>query len=365
MSFVSWLWRPVLALLLVSSTTMAQQFALKPEQQPKLRELAAKDKAAARQFARVKAEADEALTASPNPVKIIESEGKLKSDPDRIATVKSLADMRKMEALGWAFAVSGDVRYGSKAKEFVLAWAQVNEPQGDPINETKLEPVLVGYDLTRSTYSAAEQATVEGWLRKIAASLIERQKKKNKATNFNNWHSHRLKMLGLCGWLLQDKALIERVVSGYRDQIANNLLPDGSSFDFHERDALHYHCYDLEPLLALATAAKQEGIADFYSFVGANGASLEKAVAFLVPYCDGSKTHAEFVNSKVEFDRKRAEAGQKEFATGRLFDPKDGLEVLELASLFDGRLAPVISGLKGKKTARCSSWQMVLNEIRR
>jgi len=364
MPFVSWSLRSVLAVLLASPFAMAQQLALKPEQQSELLELVAKDKAAARQFARVKAEADEALPASPNPVKIIESEGKLKTDPGKMATTKSLADMRKIEALGWAFAVSGDARYGSKAKEFVLAWARVNEPQGDPINETNLEPVLVGYDLTQAIFPADERGIVEAWLRKIAGTLIERQKKKTKASSFNNWQSHRLKMLGLCGWLLQDKALIERAVSGYREQITNNLLPDGSSFDFHERDALHYHCYDLEPLLSLATAAKQQGI-DLYDHVGSNGASLGKAVEFLVPYCYGSKTHAEFVNSKVEFDRKRAEAGQGEFAIGHPFDPKEGLEVLEMASRFDERFALVVAGIKGKKTARCSSWQMVLNEVRR
>ena len=42
-----------------------------------------------------------------------------------------------------------------------------------------------------------------------------------------------------------------------KKQIAANLRPDGSSLDFHERDALHYHCYDLEPLLTLAIAASQ------------------------------------------------------------------------------------------------------------
>ncbi|MDB6116985.1 MAG: alginate lyase [Verrucomicrobiaceae bacterium] len=363
MCSASWFLRPVL-ILFISTTAMAQQFTLKPDQQLKLRDLIAKDKAAGRQFARVQAEADYALTATPNPVKIIESEGKLKSDPDRIATVKSLADMRKVEVLGWAFAVSGKAEYGDKAKAFILAWARVNEPQGDPINETKLEPLLVGYDLIQGAFSAPEKAEVAGWLRKIASTLVDRQKKKTKATSFNNWHSHRLKMLGLCGWLLQDSELIDRAVNGFREQIANNLLPDGSSFDFHERDALHYHCYDLEPLLALATAAKQQGT-DLYQFTGTNGASLAKAVEFLVPYCDGSKTHAEFVNSKVEFDRKRSEAGQREFATGKLFDPKDALEVLELATLFDPQLEPLTASLKGKKTSRFTSWQAVLNEVRR
>ncbi len=357
--------RPLLGLLLACTAAIAQPVALKPAQQVRLRELIRNDKNAARQFAKVQAEADEALSASPNPVKIIESEGRLKSDPGKISTLKSLKDMPKAEALGWAFAVTGEARYSGKAKAFVLAWAQVNEPQGDPINETKLEPMLTAYDLTQTVFSDSERAVVEAWLRKIAGALIDHQKKKGKATSFNNWHSHRLKMLGLCGWLLQDKALIERTISGYQEQIANNLQPDGSSFDFHERDALHYHCYDLEPLLTLATAAQQAAGIDFFHFTGPNGASLAKAVEFLVPYCDGTKTHAEYVNSKVEFDRKRAAAGQEEFAIGHLFDPTEGVEVLEMAGLFEERFAELAAKIRGKKTARYGSWRLVLSGTRR
>lgn len=358
--------RSLLALLLASTAIVAQQVALTPAQQPRLRELVKNDKNAAHQFSRVQAEADEALAAIPNPVKIIESEGRLKSDPGKVTTLKSLKDMPKAEALGWAFAATGEARYGGKAKEFVLAWARLNEPQGDPINETKLEPMLVAYDLTQAVFSANEKAAVETWLRKIAEALIEHQKKKGKATSFNNWHSHRLKMLGLCGWLLQDKALIERTIAGCQEQIAHNLQPDGSSFDFHERDALHYHCYDLEPLLTLATTARQEGVdIDFFHFTAPNGASLAKAVEFLVPYCEGTQTHAEYVNSKVEFDRKRAVAGQAEFTIGHPFNPKEALESLEMAALFEEHFAALAAKIRGRKAAKLGSWRLVLNEVRR
>ncbi|MDB6140281.1 MAG: alginate lyase [Verrucomicrobiaceae bacterium] len=354
----------LLLFLAAEDVASAQQIALSAAQQTMLRGLVARDKEAARQFSKIRAGADEALAASPNPVAVIESEGRLKSDPGKISTAKSLGDMRKVETLGWAFAVTGKAPFGEKTKEFVLAWARTNEPRGDPINETKLEPLLMGYDLTQSVFSPAEKGEVNAWLRKIATALIDHQKKKGAATSFNNWHSHRLKMLGLCGWLLGDPALIARAVSGYREQISKNLLPDGSSFDFHERDALHYHCYDLEPLLTLATAARVQGI-DLYHEAGGNGATLGKAVEFLVPYCEGSQIHAEYVNSKVAFDRKRAEAGQGEFAIGHAFDPREGIPVLELAASFDEKFAVVLARMKGRKTAHGSSWAMVIGEARR
>jgi hypothetical protein len=35
-------------------------------------------------------------------------------------------------------------------------------------------------------------------------------------------------------------------------QLQKELMPDGSSIDFKLCDALHYHVYDMEPLLAFS-----------------------------------------------------------------------------------------------------------------
>ena len=75
-------------------------------------------------------------------------------------------------------------------------------------------------------------------------------------------------------------------------------------------------CYDLEPLLALATAARQNGT-DLYRYQAPSGASLAKSLAFLAPFCDGTQTHPEFVNSRVAFDRRRAESGDRTYQSGR------------------------------------------------
>ncbi len=349
--------------LLFASATLGQTAVMLPAQVIKLRSLVSTNKSAARQFERIKEQAEAALKEEPNPAPVIASEGKLKGDPAKIATRHSLEDMGRAEALGWAFAVTGDSRFGNKARAYVLAWARTNEPDGDPINETKLEPMLTACDLVAAGFQPAEKQVVDAWVRKIADALAAHQKRASKATSFNNWHSHRLKITGLCGWLLADKALIDRAVDGYREQIGRNLQPDGSSFDFHERDALHYHCYDLEPLLTLAMLARVHGI-DLYSYTAANGASLGKAVAFLVPYCDGSQTHAEFVNSKVAFDKKRAEDGDGQFTIGHPFDPKEARESLLLASAFDPQFLPLYLKVAQKKPAGYASWQIVLNSVR-
>jgi hypothetical protein len=41
-----------------------------------------------------------------------------------------------------------------------------------------------------------------------------------------------------------------------------------------------------------------------------------------IAFYHGAKTHGEFVNSTVAFDKKRAANGEKGYAAGTLFEPK-------------------------------------------
>ena len=178
----------------------------------------------------------------------------------------------------------------NRPTKFILAWATTTEPTGNPIDGTNLDTLIESYDLTGMAMSATDRQTVDAWLGQIALRQIN-ERKQNSATGFNNWNSHRLKLVGLIGFVLQDRQLIQMAVDGFHQQIAADLLPDGSSFDFHERNALHYHCYTLEPLLMLAIAAHQNGITGLYQYAAPNGASLAKSVAFLVPFAQGKLEH--------------------------------------------------------------------------
>ncbi len=338
-------------------------FSLTGPQQKKLAKLAGSHPEAKAQYMTLRRLADASLPEAPDPVDQIRMEGLLNDDPAKIRTVAGLRDMRKIHALSVAFAVTGDAKYLDKAKSFILAWAKVNRPRGDPIDETFLEPLLFSYDLLRARFAEPDRAVIDRWLRGIAEA--ERNSAKSGAsTSLNNWHSHRLKIVGLIGFLLQDRELTAWVTDAYRSHVGKNLNADGSSLDFHQRDALHYHAYDVEPLLTLAIAARQNGV-DLYGFKSESGACLEKSVRFLVPFCDGTQTHEEFVHSTVAFDRKRSESGDAKYKAGRLFDPADGARVLELASAFDPGLMPLLVKVTGGKAKEFPTWQTVLNAVRR
>ncbi len=349
--------------LVCAHTLHAQTISMSPESRQRLAHLVATDTNAVKAFAKLQKEADSALDNPGHPIATLRAASTLEADAAKIKTKASLRDMKALEALGYAYAATGKPAYAQAAQHMILNWATVNQPSGNPIDETKLEPLFMAYDLTHPSFSEAEKKKVESWLLDIA----EREKKsgeKKGATSMNNWQSHRLKIVGQIGFLLGKKPYIDYAVQGYKQQIEANLRPDGSSFDFHERDALHYHCYDLEPLLSLAVTAELNGVS-LYPYEAPNGASLPKAVAFLAPYCLGEKTHAEFVQSKVAFDQERAKAGEEKFEAGRLFNPQDGRKVFELAAFFDPSWLKVVSHLDEYLTSRRSSWRLVLNQVER
>lgn len=290
------------------------------------------DVAAARAFAPVKNRADGALKERPRPVKRIVSEGRLHSDPEKIQSLKARGDLPKAEALGYAYALTGKTDYGEKAREFALAWARAYEPDGNPINETEFISLMRGYDVTRVLYTHSERAAVDRWLRRMA----EKQQaaiRPASSTFKNNHHSHRLKIVGHVAFLLADSDLIRRVVSDTRRHLGVNLFPDGSSFDFRQRDALHYHVYDLLPLIELAIAADKNGL-DLYTHGTPEGAGLEKSIAFLIPYVTGERAHREFIHSTVKFDLQRSAAGDPSIRVGEEWKAEKARLLFDLAGYF-------------------------------
>lgn len=352
-----------IAVVLASiSAAFASSVSLTDSQRVKLATIVKNDPEAAARFAEIRDLADRALFSKPNPIALVQSEGKLAGDPVKVRTWKSLGDMPRIQALAYAWAAGGDEKYGAKLREFVLAWTTVNHSAGDPIDDSNLEPLILACDLTRDRLPTADRDSIDQYLRGIAAAEIKTGQSPLH-TSVNNWNSHRVKIVGLIAFTLCDKPLIDHTIGAYEKQIQQNLLPDGSSIDFRERDALHYHEYDIRPLLTLAIAARNNNL-DFYNYRAAVGSSLAASVAFLVPYADGSLTHPEFVHSTVDFDRQRAAAGEKDYKAGRLWDPRNSLPSMELAEQFNPALLPVVKKLANSEANRFPTWEIVLNSVR-
>jgi hypothetical protein len=351
--------------LLSGSGVVAQYVGLDPHGIGRLKELMRSDAGVKRLYDSLQQIADEALQEDPNPIDTIRTEGLLQGDPRKTATWAALGDMRKMYALALAYRVTGKRVYLDKTTVYLFNWASTNIPRGDPIDDTNLDPAIEAYDMIKHALVFGENKRISSWLKRTAqAELDAPYNRPGRATATNNWHSHRLKIVGEIAYAIRDVALERYCIAELKAQIGRNLRPDGASDDFLTRDALHYHVYDLEPLLKLSIVLKRATGVDYYSYESPSGSSIKKSVNWLLPYLDGRKTHAEFVNSTVEFDRRRAQNGEAAYKAGTLFEPKNGVATLLLAGWFDPGMMEPARGLLGSSD-RHPAWQAVLNELPR
>jgi len=101
---------------------------------------------------------------------------------------------------------------------------------------------------------------------------------------------------------------------------------------------------------------------NYYPYQSPATSSIKKSVDWLVPYLNGEKTHPEFVNSTVNFDRERAKNNEPGYKAGSLFDPKSGVRTLLLAAYFDADLLPIARKLLLTEDAY-PAWQSVVNGL--
>lgn len=73
---------------------------------------------------------------------------------------------------------------------------------------------------------------------------------------------------------------------------------------------------------------------NLYDFETENGASIKKSVEYVIPYATGDKQRKEWINTKVELDKKRAAAGIEKYQPGKLFDPKQAWEMFQWACYY-------------------------------
>jgi hypothetical protein len=351
-------------LVVVNGTASAQYVGLSDNEVSSLIKLIKKDSNVAALYSTLKKKADAALIDFPNPIDTVVSEGHLATDPKKIITVRSLRDIDKIFALAMVYKIESRATYLDKLAAFITAWAMVNKPQGNPINDTKFEDLFIAYDLVKDKMPVSSKQVINAWLAKMADEEINTAKNKAKTTSFNNWNSHRLKVIGNIAYILNDKTYKKYIDEELPKQVEKNLLPDGTGFDFLERDALHYHTYTLKPLINLVTIIKRATGKDFYHYASSTGSSIKKSIDFLIPFVTGEKTHGEFVNSKVAFDKKRADNKEPGYEIGALFVAAEGIPVLIQAVYFEPVLMDVVKKVNRNENAY-PNWQAVLNVVRK
>ncbi|WP_425999835.1 alginate lyase family protein [Caulobacter sp. DWR1-3-2b1] len=297
--------------------------------------------------------AQASLDRVPGPLPVVHTEGTLPGKGIREISSKAREDLPVMLNAALAYRMTGDRRYLATAERFFEAWANVYKPSFNPIDETHFDQVMLAYDLTRPDLSPTARGKLDAFWRAIALGYLDVMdgKPKNAETN---WQSHRVKLATMAAFQTGDAALIQRAAKAYDRQIAANIHADGSVFDFHERDALHYVTYGLDPLMMAALSAKAHG-QDWFARKNPAGAGLPTALDWLAPYAKGDKVHQEFINSKIQFDADRAASGQKEYQP-HPWDTANGAQTFGLARLLDPKYAPVFDNVVSRTGRAIPLW---------
>ena len=295
-----------------------------------LREVLVSNRQAGQLYDSVLQQAKRHIHDQPRPLKKLYYEGLLETNPDRIDTRKSLEDMDKVIDFIYASYGSKDTIFAHKTRQFVLAWANTYQPDGNPINENKFVALYWGYYLFRDHFSDSEREYVTRWTTHVAQQEMNREHTPN-----NNWEAKRQKMIGIIGSITDNDSLTAFALRGFKEYINTAYFPDSTSADLKQRDALHYHVGGLKPMLsASVNLTRFDSAFNLYDYTAPSGASIEKSVAYVVPYARGELERKEWVNTTVALDKERAAAGLAEYQPGKLFDPKEAVPLFEWAGYY-------------------------------
>lgn len=303
-------------------------------------------------------EADKRLGDPPRPMPVVHTEGTLPGQGIREQSLVARRDLPQMRAFALAWKLSGDPRYAQALSRYLDAWIGVYRPSFNPVDETHFEAVADAYAIAGEAIPASTRQATADFLRTMASGYIERMdsgRGERRATWTNNWQSHRVKIVTLAAVALNDQGLFAHARRLYLEQLAANIRADGSVEDFHQRDALHYVTYDLEPLARAALAARLRG-EDWLDLQGRSGSSLSRALDWLLPYARGEKQHEEFRRSTVRFDAQRHAAGVKGFSG--LWDRREAASLFWTAAFLNNRYTDTAKSLSPAPPAwMAACWQ--------
>jgi hypothetical protein len=213
----------------------------------------------------------------------------------------------------------------------LLAWARVYSPTGNPIDEAFFVPLLQAVDLIAADLSAADRHALLHWAGEFAVvgDKFYAQRAYRNPSRANNWMARRLLIRAVAttvGGLAPFRAELPAQLAEFtaRNYVAGpSGRPDGRTYDFVQRDALHYHIAAVQPLVEILLYAP-----DLVS--EAVRAAVLSGLDFVRPYFLRQAQHIEFADTTISFDLARRDDGNPVFQQVP-WDPAQGRRLLRLA----------------------------------
>ena len=297
-------------------------------------------------------QADAAIAQTPHPMQRLHTEGTLPHEGIRDQSIEAEKDFGITQSFAFAYRFTGDKRYLAQTAKYLDVWFSTYKISGNPIDETKFDPMFLALDLTRDDLPTDTLNRSVAFFRVMAVSYLD-WLDHNFAKDPYNSSSHRVKLAVLGAYVSGDQALIARAAQAYTRQVKQNILADSSVIDFYKRDALHYVVYSLEPLTMSAFAARAHG-QDWFHTSATGKPSVEMGIDWLVPFAVGTKTHQEFVHSSVKFDAARNQVGEPGYSG--TWDPHSSADLLAMAASLDPKYLPALEKVESDAGARIPGW---------
>lgn len=292
------------------------------------------------------------LGVEPRPLAVIHYEGLLHTDPRRIASVRSLTQMDEVARLLRYWQLTGDPAAGETIRNIIAAWADAYRVTGNEVNENKLFPILLGYVYLRDEIEPEARSRIDRWIEKIGAAHARGIAE---ARQMDNRFTKRIRLLAVCAKAIEREDWLRTCRSSIQRYVSKGLEPTGESHDLRHRDALSYHTSGLQSAIEAAILLGDAG-QNLYGWNSPSESSIRASTRFVFPYAAGQVSREEWTRSKVELDRRRAEAGINLYIPGRNYEPLEALPLLEWAAWFDPEAATLARVVRERRSSAGLSW---------
>jgi hypothetical protein len=196
--------------------------------------------------------AAESLDLVVDPIARFELAGTLNSHPGHLRSTEAKQPFPAIFALAVASRTATEPlasQSRATAAAALLPWTSVYVATGNPIDEWFFLPILQAIDLVASALTNDAKATLLAWVQTFVTSsdrFYGKLAPRNPA-RANNWMARRLVIRAMASTVSGDRAARASIAEMLSDFVGRNLVQDprreydGQTFDFVQRDALHYH----------------------------------------------------------------------------------------------------------------------------
>jgi len=253
---------------------------------------------------------EELLHKSPHPVKVLCSSGQTDiKDPSLEKSRNAFKDADRAAVLALTYRLTNNPNYLKATLDILTAWAKINHPTGNPIDETRLEGMVWAYDLISCDLSAHDKNLILNWLKHL--QKMKMAWKFGDVTRTNNHRIHQLKMILLLDKILPHHQSWNRDLASAEKYSSINLNnQSGVSIDYLERNALYYQNYVMQPWLEISLIS------------GCCERAVKQGFSFLSNRILSHQIGGEFLNSAAPIDTLRAHGGFEYAKKGGQFDVK-------------------------------------------